>query len=120
MDLNFTSYRCNGKDIGPTKVKCLLKIYQNSEYKRSAGACPCAIFTKFGGARILPAARAAKNVEVFCLSVCLSPDGVKLGMELTFCPLLHANASRLQGEKPQNRPPSNLYTGTLRCSQWCR
>jgi len=27
MDLNFTSYRCNGKGIGPTKVKCLLKIY---------------------------------------------------------------------------------------------
>ena len=26
---------------------------------------------KFGGARILPAARAAKNVEFFCLSVCL-------------------------------------------------
>jgi len=27
---------------------------------------------KFGGARISPAARAAKNVEFFCLSVCLS------------------------------------------------
>ena len=27
---------------------------------------------KFGGARISPAAGAAKNVEFFCLSVCLS------------------------------------------------
>jgi len=27
---------------------------------------------KFGEARISPAAGAAKNVEVFCLSVCLS------------------------------------------------
>ena len=27
---------------------------------------------KFGGARILPAAEVAKNVEFFCLSVCLS------------------------------------------------
>jgi len=26
---------------------------------------------KFGGARISPAAEAAKNVEAFCLSVCL-------------------------------------------------
>jgi len=26
---------------------------------------------KFGGARISPAAEAAKNVEFFCLSVCL-------------------------------------------------
>ena len=27
---------------------------------------------KFGGARTSPAARAAKNVEFFCLSVCMS------------------------------------------------
>ena len=27
---------------------------------------------KFGGARISPAAGVAKNVEIFCLSVCLS------------------------------------------------
>jgi len=26
----------------------------------------------------------------------------------------------MRGEKPQNRPLSNLYTGALRCAQCCR
>jgi len=47
--------------------------------------------------------------------------------EGTFGPLLHAkfhlhqcNVSPLRGEKPPNRPLSNLNTGALRCAQCCR
>jgi len=48
----FQLHRCNYKDIGPPKLKCLLRIDQNVEYKRPAGAYPLAIFTKF--AKIVP------------------------------------------------------------------
>jgi len=54
--------------------------------------------------------------------------GVKFGMEdWTFGSLLHAKISppsvqrvALRGEKPQNRPLSNLNTGALRGAQCCR
>ena len=53
--------------------------------------------------------------------------GVKSGTEeWTFGSLLRAkfhshrcNVLPLWGEKPQNRPLSNLYTGALRCAQCC-
>ena len=32
------SHRCNGKGIGPLKLKCLLKFGQNVKYRRPAGA----------------------------------------------------------------------------------
>jgi len=54
-------------------------------------------------------------------TVIVAPMGVKFG------PLLRAkfhphpcNVSPLPGEKPQNRPLSNLNTGALRCAQCCR
>jgi len=43
----FHPHRCNDKSIGPLKLKILLIFGQNVEYKRPAGAYPCAIFTKF-------------------------------------------------------------------------
>jgi len=34
----FHLHKCNYKGIGPPKLKCLLRLDQNSEYKRPAGA----------------------------------------------------------------------------------
>ena len=36
----FHPHRCNNKGIEPPKPKILLRFYQNSEYKRPAGAYP--------------------------------------------------------------------------------
>jgi len=44
---NFTPHLCNDKGVGPQKLKCLLRFYQNVEYKRPQGRIPYAIFTKF-------------------------------------------------------------------------
>ena len=51
---NFTPHRCNGKGIGPPKLKFLLRFDQNVEHKRPAGAYPlrdfhqiCRICTPF-------------------------------------------------------------------------
>jgi len=38
---------CNDKGIGPPKLKFFLRFDQHVEYKRPAGAYPCAMFTKF-------------------------------------------------------------------------
>jgi len=43
----FHPHRCNGKGVGPKKLKLLLRFVQNVEYKRPAGRIPSAIFTKF-------------------------------------------------------------------------
>jgi len=40
-------HRCNDKDVGPPKLKFLLRFDQNVEYKPLQGRIPCAIFTKF-------------------------------------------------------------------------
>jgi len=37
---------CNGKGIGPPKLKLLLRFDQNVEYKRPAGAYPFSNFHK--------------------------------------------------------------------------
>ena len=79
----FHCNRRNDKATGPQKLKNLLRFDQNVEYKRPAGAYPLRDFhkictievlyhrVKFGGARISPAAEAAKTLS-FCLFVCLS------------------------------------------------
>jgi len=53
----FHPNRCNGKGIGPPKLKFLLRFDQNVEYKRPAGAYPlhdfhkiCRVCTPFQGA----------------------------------------------------------------------
>ena len=38
--------RCNDKDIGPPKLKFLLRFDQNAEYKRPAGVYPLRDFHK--------------------------------------------------------------------------
>ena len=43
----FHPHRCNDKGMGPTKLKFLLRFYQNVEHKRPEGGIPCTIFTKF-------------------------------------------------------------------------
>ena len=43
----FHPHRCNDKGVGPPKLNFLLRFDRNVEYKRPAGAYPCAIFTKF-------------------------------------------------------------------------
>jgi len=54
----------------------------------------------------------------------VAPMGVKFGIEEgTEGPQISPhrwNVSPLRGEKPQNRPVSNLNTGALRCAQCCR
>ena len=40
-------HQCNGKFVGPPKLKFLLTFDQNVEYERPTGRIPCAIFTKF-------------------------------------------------------------------------
>jgi len=42
----FQPHRCNDKGIGPLKLKILLILGQNVEYKRSAGAYPLCDFHK--------------------------------------------------------------------------
>ena len=41
-------HRCNGKGVGPPKLKFLLKLDQNVEYKRPEGAYPMRVFQKNG------------------------------------------------------------------------
>jgi len=38
--IKFHPHRCNGKGIGPQKLKFLLQFDQNVEYKRPTGAYP--------------------------------------------------------------------------------
>jgi len=42
----FHPYRCNDKGVGPPKLKFLLRLDRNVEYKRTAGACPLHDFHK--------------------------------------------------------------------------
>ena len=43
----FHPHRCNDKDVGPQKLKFVLRFDRNVEYKRPAGAYPLRDFTKF-------------------------------------------------------------------------
>jgi len=45
--VKFHPHRYNDKGVGPQKLKFLLRVDQNVDYKRPAGAYLCAIFTKF-------------------------------------------------------------------------
>ena len=47
LHAKFHPHRCNDKGVGPQELKFLLRFDRNVEYKRPAGAYPCAIFTKF-------------------------------------------------------------------------
>jgi len=53
---------CNVNGIGPLKLKFLLRFDQSVEYKRSAGAYPGAIFTKF--AEFVPRFAGTINFDV--------------------------------------------------------
>jgi len=46
MEEGFHPHRCNGKGVGPRKLKFLLRFDRNVEYKRSAGAYPLRTFHK--------------------------------------------------------------------------
>ena len=48
----FHPHRCNGKGVGPLKLKILLIFGQNVEYKRPAGAYPLRDFHEI--CRIVP------------------------------------------------------------------
>jgi len=48
----FHPHRCNDNGVRPQKLKFLLTFDQNLEYKRPAGAIPCAIFIKL--AEVVP------------------------------------------------------------------
>jgi len=46
LPARFHPHRCNVKDIGPPKLKFLMKFDQNVEYRRTAGAYPLRDFHK--------------------------------------------------------------------------
>ena len=46
LHAKFHPHRCNDKGVGPPKLKFLLRVDRNVEYKRPAGAYPLRVFHK--------------------------------------------------------------------------
>ena len=63
------------------------------------------------------------NFSFWGPTLCRCTDGGELCHGPVLLSKFHphrCNVSPLRGEKPQNRPPSKLNTGGLRCAQCCR
>ena len=66
----------------------------------------------------------AKISVLWSSTVIVAPIGVKFGiLQIWHIPNFTPSVRRVAaaGEKPENRPLGNLslYTGALRCAQWC-
>jgi len=63
LNAKFHPHWCNGKGIGPPKLKLLMRFHQNSEYKRPAGSYPLCDFHKI--CRVCTSFQDALTVQIW-------------------------------------------------------